>query len=251
MNADLLNHHLISERYFFPLRGSFPNPFWVDCGDARLACSYHRFNEQGKTLLHFHGNGEIVDDWLGIFPDFCQAIGCNLLLAEYRGYGQSIGTPELGKMLGDVSTIINALALPESQLVVFGRSVGSIFALEAVARFPQISGLVIESGIADVLERLLLRVTPAELGATMPELQKVVTAALDHQQKMATFKGKVLVLHTQNDGIVAVEHGLQLYEWAGGEKDMRIFERGNHNDIMFENAPEYFHLIAGFIRSIP
>ncbi len=250
MVADLLNHHLIAERYFFPLRGDFPDPFWVDCGDAQLACSYHRLFEQGPTLLHFHGNGEIVDDWLNIFPPFCREVGCNLLLVEYRGYGQSTGTPELGKMLTDVRCVISQLAIPEEKLIVFGRSVGSIFAMEAVARYPHSAGLIIESGIADVLERLLLRVTPAELGVSVDELQQVVNENLDHRKKMSAYQGAVLVLHTEHDDIVAVKHGRQLYEWAAGRKEMKIFQRGSHNDILFENAREYFHIIKHFMATL-
>ncbi len=250
MNYNVLNHHLIAERYFFPLRGQFKDPFWIDCGDAQLACSYHHFNEQGKTLLHFHGNGEIVDDWLEVFPAFCKAIGCNLLLAEYRGYGQSSGNPELGKMLDDVAIIIEALALPESQLIVFGRSVGSIFAVEAVSRYPAIGGLVIESGIADVRERLLLRVSPDEIGVTMADFDRVVDESLNHQKKLAGYPGPVLILHTQHDGIVAVDHAKQLYQWVRGRKEINIFEHGNHNDIMFENAREYFSIIHDFIATL-
>ncbi len=250
MGSELLNHHLISERYFFPLRGTFPDPFWIDCGDARLACSYHEVAPQARTLIHFHGNGEIVDDWLAILPDFCRTVGCNLLLAEYRGYGQSSGRPELGKILADVPIVIEALRQPPSQLIVFGRSVGSICALEAVARYPEIAGLIIESGIADVLERLLIRVSPAELGVTMSELRNAVAENLDHQVKMAAYPGPVLVLHTRHDSLVDVSHAERLYDWAGGGKDIRIFARGNHNDIMMENAREYFRSVTDFIGGL-
>ena len=94
-------------------------------------------------------------------------MGWDLLLAEYRGYGGSTGEPLLGRMLDDVEAVLRAAGPPE-RLVVFGRSVGSLFALEAVARCPGVAGLVLESAIADPLERLLLRVTPRELGVTPP-----------------------------------------------------------------------------------
>lgn len=35
----ILDHSLISERYFLPRDGNFKNIFWVDCGDAQLACN--------------------------------------------------------------------------------------------------------------------------------------------------------------------------------------------------------------------
>lgn len=250
MANDILNHHLISERYFFPRQGGFPDPFWVDCGDAKLACSYHEINSQAKTLIHFHGNGEIVDDWRGDFVRQIQQLGCHVFLAELRGYGQSSGRPQLGHMLDDVVPTIEALGKPERELIFFGRSVGSIFAIEAASRFPQAAGLIIESGVADVLERLLLRVQPPELGCTAAELKNVVDMHLNHKQKMAAYTGPLLVMHTRNDGLVDVSHGQRLYDWAGGRRQLKIFPHGNHNDIMFANAREYFCLIADFVSSL-
>ncbi len=248
--ADVLNHRLISERYFFPRDGSFVAPFWVDCGDAKLACSYHEIDPAAKTLIHFHGNGEIVDDWQGDFVSLIQQMGCNVFLAELRGYGQSTGEPQLGKMVDDVVATVAALSRPANELIFFGRSVGSIFAIQAAAQFPQAAGLILESGVADVLERLLLRVEPSELGVTAAEFEAEVDCKLNHQRKMAAFPGPVMVLHTQNDGLVDVSHGQRLYDWAVGEKKIKIFPQGNHNDIMYVNAREYFSLIAEFIAKV-
>lgn len=250
MAQDLLNHPLISERYFFPRPGSFPDPFWVDCGDARLACSYHEIDPDAKILVHFHGNGEIVDDWQGDFLTLIQQMGCNCFLAELRGYGQSSGIPQLGKMLDDVVPTIEALARPVSELIFFGRSVGSLFAIEAAYRYPQAAGLVLESGVADVLERLLLRVSPSELGVNPDGLRAAVEERLDHRLKLAAYPGPLLVMHTRHDGLVDVSHGQRLYEWGKGLRQLEIFERGNHNDIMFVNARSYFSHLADFLSNL-
>ena len=247
---NILDHVLISERYFFPREGCFENPFWVDCGDARLACSYHEIDPAAKTLIHFHGNGEIVDDWQGDFVTLVQKMGCNCFLAELRGYGQSTGKPQLGKMLEDVVPTIEALQRPESELIFFGRSVGSIFAIEAAAKFPQAAGLILESGVADVLERLLLRVHASEIGVSVVKFETEVKRNLDHQGKMMEYPGPVLVMHTQNDGLVDVSHGRRLYDWAAGRKTLKIFPQGNHNDIMYVNAREYFGALATFIADL-
>jgi len=229
MTKEILNHRLISERYFFPRQGAFADPFWVECGDARLACSYHELDPQAKTLVHFHGNGEIVDDWQGDFVTLVQQLGCNVFLAELRGYGQSSGAPQLGKMLDDVVPTIEALGRPASELILFGRSVGSIFAIEAAERYPEVAGMVIESGVADVLERLLLRVHPQELGCTAEELVAAVSESLNHQQKMAAYPGPLLVMHTQYDGLVDVSHGQRLYESIGTSKKRWVFSGAKHN----------------------
>ncbi len=248
--ANILDHPLISERYFFPRDGYFKNPFWVNCSDAQLACSYHEIDPVAKTVVHFHGNGEIVDDWQGDFVTLIQQMGCNCFLAELRGYGQSTGQPQLGKMVADVVPTIEALQRPASELIFFGRSVGSIFAIEAAAKFPQAAGLILESGVADVLERLLLRVSAAELGVSVDEFAVEVDSRLNHQLKMMRYSGPTLVLHTQNDGLVDVSHGQRLYDWAAGEKRLKIFPQGNHNDIMYVNAREYFGLVAEFISAV-
>ena len=246
----ILNHPLISERYFFPRCGHLSQPFWVDCGDAQLACSYHEVDPVAKTLIHFHGNGEIVDDWQGDFVAIIQKMGFNVFLAELRGYGQSTGDPQLGKMLSDVVPTVEALQRPAGDLIFFGRSVGSIFALEAAARFPEAAGLIIESGVADVKERLLLRVSPQELGVSVSEFESEITEKLNHKKKMTSYSGPALVLHTRNDGLVDVSHGQRLYDWAGGEKTLKIFPYGNHNDIMIVNVREYFSLLMQFLTSL-
>ncbi|MFO7765885.1 MAG: alpha/beta hydrolase [Pelovirga sp.] len=247
---ELLNHPLISQRYFFPRRGRLSDPFMIDVEGAQLACYYHEVDPHAKTLVHFHGNGEIVADWLDGFVESIAQAGCNCFLAEYRGYGSSTGTPQLGQMLEDVSATITALRRPAAELIIFGRSVGAIFALEAVRLFPQVAGLVIESGIADVRERLLLRVHPQELGVDLPEFDSVVAACLDQQRKLATYSGPVLIMHTRNDGLVSAQHAEKLYQWASGPRELKIFPYGNHNDIMFINAREYFSTLERFIGSL-
>lgn len=233
MFNSLLNHALISERYFSPRPGSCRELFWIDCGDVRLACFYRQVDTAAGTLVHFHGNGEIIDDYLDDFVDLVAQMGWNCLLVEYRGYGLSTGRPELGKMLADVPKAILALGQHPERMVFFGRSVGSIFALEAVARFPEAAGLVLESGIADLLERLLLRIDPQELGVGLAELEAVVNAHCNHQEKLRNYAGPVLVLHANRDSLVEVSHGERLYQWAAGKKRLLRFARGDHNDVMY------------------
>jgi PhoPQ-activated pathogenicity-related protein len=57
-------------------------------------------------------------------------------------------------------------------------------------------------------------------------------------------------MHTQHDGLVDVSHGQRLYDWVPGRKELKIFPHGNHNDIMYVNAREYFKLLAGFVGSL-
>lgn len=246
----ILDHPLISERYFFPRTERFENPFWVETGGVRLGCYFHRPHPGAKILVHFHGNGEIVADYLGDFVSVIEWLGCNCFLAEFRGYGMSTGTPFLGRMLDDVEPLIRAIGRPEQELILFGRSVGSLFAIHAASLFPHVAGLILESAVADPLERLLLRISPQELGTSAAAFEAEAAARLDHQSKMESYAGPTLVMHTRHDGLVDVSHGERLYHWAGGRKSLKIFPLGNHNDIMAVNAREYFAAVQDFVLSL-
>lgn len=246
--VDLLNHPLIAARYFYPTRVAPSSRLDVEVDGAVLSCGWHPVDDDAPTLVFFHGNGETVASWQGIINRPINAMGWNLLLAEYRGYGASTGKPLLGQLLDDVPAIIEAAGSPE-QLVVMGRSVGSLFAAEAVKQFPQLAGLILESGIADSLERVEMRVTREELGGTAEEFE-AMRARLDQRPKLAGYSGPTLVLHTRGDDLVPVSHGQRLAEWAGGPTTLRVFDEGDHNTLLWANLDEYFETLAAFLASV-
>ncbi len=250
MTTELLNHPLIAERYFFPRPERIAEPYWVEAAGARLACFSHRAHPGAKTLVHFHGNGETVADYLDGFVDGVYALGLNLFLAEFRGYGMSTGSPSLGRMLDDVEPLIRAVGCPVEEMVLFGRPVGSLFAIHGASLFPEVGGLILESAVADPLERLLLRIAPWELDCTAEELAAAVAERLDHRGKLAAYRGPLLVMHTRNDELVELSHGERLYRWAGGKKHLHVFPRGNHNNILAVNAREYFSLVQNFVAGL-
>jgi pimeloyl-ACP methyl ester carboxylesterase len=246
----LLDHPIISQRYFFPRPDVPRDPFWVDCPGARLACCCHLVDQKLPTIVHFHGNGEVVADYLDGFPQLLEQIGCNCFLAEFRGYGGSTGIPQLGKMLEDVEQTIRSIQAPTEKLILFGRSVGSLFAIKAAEIFPNAAGLILESAIADPLERLLLRLHPEELGVSAKELALSVKKAIDIRGILKKFTQPSLIMHTRHDGLIDVSHAEQLVQWCAGPTRLKIFSSGSHNDIMFVNSREYFDEIKTFVASL-
>lgn len=250
MTDPILDHQLLTARYFYPYPNHFEDPFFVQGQGFRLGCRYLHVSDEYPTIIHFHGNGETVADYLGDFEASISGMKTNLILAEFRGYGMSDGEPCLVNMLEDVQLVVEASGVSPGQIIFFGRSLGSLYALHGVYLYPQAAGLIIESGLADLLERILVRVEPYQIGATMESLRSAVDQHFNQKLKIEGFTGRTLILHTRNDDLVNVSHGERLYEWAREPKETLIFERGNHNNIMAVNSQAYFKAVERFIVSL-
>jgi len=252
--ASLLDHPLVTSRYFFPRRASLEAPFVVPTRDGyRLACYRAMTHPGALTVLHFHGNAEIVADYVPGVADTFSSFGVNVVFAEYRGYGGSTGTPSVGAMLDDANTVFRAIGVPADRVVAFGRSLGSLFAVEIAARNPSLAGLVLESGIADPLEPELLRVTPEDVGLTPEAFRAEVDARVNQQDKLRGYTGPLLVLHTAGDRLIPVSHAERAFSWGGGrpeDKALVVFERGDHGSIYPENRREYLERVGMFLAKV-
>ena len=249
MKNSILNHPIISERYFFPRFEQFNNPYFIDCNNVKLACYYQNNNPNAKTVIYFHGNGEEVADYIDFFPQMFDKAGYNILLFGFRGYGMSTGKAALVDILFDVECVIKKLNIPQNNIIFYGRSVGTIYAVHAVSVFTNAYALILESGIADVKERIMMRISsPSEINSSENELQQEFETYFNTEKKLSVFKGKSLVLHTINDQLVDVNHGKQLYNFLNEPKKLHLFERGDHNTILAINDNEYFSIVFDFLN---
>jgi hypothetical protein len=77
MTNHLLDHPLLSARSFFPLDAGFADPFFVEGEGFRLGSHCRRISADAPTVIHFHGNGETVADYVGAFDEWIAALGAN------------------------------------------------------------------------------------------------------------------------------------------------------------------------------
>ncbi|MHB8900630.1 MAG: alpha/beta hydrolase, partial [Thermoguttaceae bacterium] len=233
----ILDHPAISGRYLFPQPRYVDDPFMVEVAGARLAC-YRRIIDPDKlTMLHFHGNGEAVADYVPDMADIFADLGLNSLFVEYREYGASTGQARLVAMLGDGEAAIKAAGITPERTIAFGRSIGSLYAIELVHRQPAIAGLILESGIADASERFLTYADLTAAGVSEGNVVAEVKRHFNHKEKLSKYKNSLLILHTENDGLIDISHAERNYKWAGSaQKRLVRFPSGNHNTIFGINA---------------
>ncbi|MCA9179316.1 MAG: alpha/beta hydrolase [Planctomycetales bacterium] len=251
MPNSLLDHPAISGRYLFPQARRIPQPFVVQVEGAELACHRHVSDPNWPTLVHFHGNGEAVADYVPMFANAYIGLGLNLLLVEYRDYGDSTGEAQLAAMLGDGEAALHAAAVAPERAIVFGRSIGSLYALELARRQPNIAGLVLESGIADPAERFLTYADLEGAGISEEEVQRETRRLFNHQEKLNQYARPLLVLHAEHDSLVEISHAERNFRWAAsGRKRLVRLPRGDHNTIFSANIQQYMDELRDFVESV-
>lgn len=112
----LLDHPSISGKYLFPQNRKLKRPFVVRVNNVELACFQRIVDNSGFTLIHFHGNGEAVADYVPFMADVFEDMGLNQLFVEYRAYGGSSGEAKLVAMLADGEAVMQSAGISESDV---------------------------------------------------------------------------------------------------------------------------------------
>jgi pimeloyl-ACP methyl ester carboxylesterase len=257
MTDSVIDHPLLTEKYFFPrpddVEGDGVFEITAADGESMLRCwrSAPHDPAKARTVVFWHGNGEVVADYAPGFAEILNNFGVNVVLAEYRGYGASGGDPCISAILDDAEATFQALGLPEERVIVYGRSLGSFCALELAQRHPKLGGVLLDSSIADVVERILMRVTPEDVDLSLPELEAEVYVRCDHEAKLRSYLGPLLVVHAANDSMVDVSHAERLHAWGGGkDKQLILFHNSDHNSVMSEDREAYFAAVGAFLKRL-
>ena len=213
--------------------------------DVTIGGRFYAASPQGPTILFFHGNGEIVEDYADLGVAFTRT-GINFMPVDYRGYGRSTGKPGVTGMMRDCHFIFDYAKgfLRERDitgpLIVMGRSLGSASALELAASYgSEIRGLVIESGFAFALPLLRL------LGVSTADLKITEEDGFNNVAKIKKYEGPVLIIHAEKDHIIPFADGTALFEACpSARKDFLEIKRANHNNILQYGINEYFRKIG-------
>jgi alpha-beta hydrolase superfamily lysophospholipase len=216
----------------------------------KIGCRFYTKGLDCPSLLYFHGNGEIVDDYDWSAP-FYNRIGVNLFVADYRGYGFSDGTPTISNMIKDSHQIFKEFSKIVEQygfrksVFVMGRSLGSIPAIEVVYHYQNdVQGLIIESGSANNFRYFFDSLIPSNnpiLSDDSKFLNKV---------KLRSISKPTLIIHAEHDTLVPLKEGKELYDNSAA-KDKRFLKIPNaeHNNLMIVGEKQYFKAIEEFVKT--
>ncbi len=199
---------------------------------------------KGRTVLFCHGNAGNISHRLDKLLKF-NGIGLNVLLFDYRGYGQSEGNPTEAGTYADAEAAYRYLSetkkIPATQIILYGESLGCAVAVEMARRHPA-AALILESPFTSTVE-MAKRVFP-----WLP-VDWIVRYKYDNLSKIPQIHIPSLIMHSPQDEIVPFEMGIKLYKAASGPK--KFFElTGGHNDGYAVTGKRYTTAIRNFLEHL-
>jgi fermentation-respiration switch protein FrsA (DUF1100 family) len=196
------------------------------------------------TVLFLHGNAGNIShrfDKLAVL----RALGADVLIVDYRGFGRSTGRPNESGTYRDADAayehLTGARAIEPRRLVLYGESLGAAVAVDLAAR-EAVGGLIMESAFTSAVEvgRELFPFLPAGL---------LVRNRYDSIAKIGKVRAPVLLLHSRDDEFFGWHHPRRLYEAARPPK--RLIElRGGHNDAFLVSGTAFTAALKAFFADI-
>jgi len=206
-------------------------------------------SENVPTLIYFHGNAGNMGFRLQNAAEMYARVGINILMMDYRGYGNSSGIPsEKGIMIDAEKVVQYASSHPKlinSPLICFGRSLGGAVSVAIAAQYPDlVKGLILENtflSISKMVDRLLPYVSILK--------PLVLRINWNSEKSIENLTQPILFIAGERDELVPHSHMVKLFNSATSSlfKDWYPVNTGTHNDTWVRAGSEYYKRMLQFI----
>jgi len=193
------------------------------------------------AILYCHGNGEDVSSVGPFAADLSKALQASVFVFDYRGYGNSEGTPNEAGCIADGSAaqewLASKMQMDKSNVVVWGRSLGSGVAC-AMAAQNGARALILESSFTSMPDI-------ASLHYPWLPVRWIMKNRYDNLSRIKRYKGVVFQSHGTEDTLIPIALAKALFDAAPERK--RWFEfQGGHNDAP---PPDFYQRVADYLKS--
>ena len=211
------------------------------------------------TILWFHGNGGNIGHRVGDLALISRRLGVNSFIFDYRGYGRSEGEPSESGVYRDARAALDYLSSrsdvdPEG-IVFFGRSLGTAVAVELAEDLAEdlaeaLAGDKTPYGMILVSPLTTLKDMARALHPLLP-LHLLVGSRFDSLSRIGNIHCPLLVIHGENDEIIPLEQGRELFEAANSPKRFLSLPATGHNDSFSGSGAELWQSLDNFLASLP
>lgn len=200
-------------------------------------------NERG-TVMFFHGNAGNISHRSESIKIF-NLLGLSVFIFDYRGYGESEGSPTIYGVNRDAVMAWEWLQKNKGSenIVVFGRSLGGAIALQFIKNVnPPVKALILESTFSSLAD-----MTGVDFISRAVRL--LVTDAWNSADTARNLTVKTLCVHSPDDDVVPYRLGKRLFDTVVSQKSF-LEIRGDHNYGFMESMPDYANGLNEFLNKV-
>lgn len=235
---------LVSDRLLFqPEHGSRHDPAGavrIPLEGGETLAVLHWPNPAARwTLWYFHGNAEDLGD---IAPRLqaLHAAGFGVFACEYPGYGRSGGRPSEKSVYAGTAAALRYLrevrGVRVENVVLYGSSLGGGPAVDLAARAP-VAGLVLQGAFTSAYR-------------VMTRWPLLPFDKFENLRKMPAVRCPVLIMHGEQDEVVAFRHAEELFAAAPLKKKFFRVPTAGHNDFVRVAGPDYWRTLQEFAAGL-
>ena len=193
------------------------------------------------VILFCHGNAGNISHRLESIQIF-HRLGLDVFIFDYRGYGQSEGTPTEHGTYRDAEAawryLIEERQVNPNEIVVFGRSLGGAVA-SWLAQSQTPEALILESTFTSLPD------IAATVYPYIP-VRLLLRFKYNTAEYLARINCPLLIVHSRDDEIMPFSHGRQLFEMAKEPKKF-LEITGTHNEGFITSGKYYEEGLNAFI----
>jgi pimeloyl-ACP methyl ester carboxylesterase len=189
-----------------------------------------------KAVIYFGGNSELITHrqsfFENVFSDY------SIYLIDYRGYGNSEGSPSESVLFSDALAIYDQVSAQHDAISAYGRSLGTGVAVYLAAHRP-LQKLILLTPYDSIVE-------VAQGLYPMFPIRYLIKDRFDSASLAAQIRIPVLITSAENDREIPLKHTLALKQsFTGAPVEYQMITGAAHNDII--DFPQYRLAVEEFI----
>ncbi len=191
---------------------------------------------KSRAVIYFGGNSELITHRQAFFESVFS--GYSVYLINYRGYGNSAGSPSESRLFSDALAIYDQIITQHESVIGYGRSLGS--------------GVAVYLAVNRPLDKLIL-LTPydsiAEIGQRlypMFPVRHLIKDRFDSASRAGEIEIPVLITSAELDREIPLQHTLALKQrFKRSPIEYLMIMGAAHNDIV--DFPAYRAAVEKFL----
>ena len=200
-------------------------------------------DSNNPTVLYCHGNAGNISGRMETIR-LLHDLGLNVFIFDYRGYGQSEGSPSEQGTYNDALAAWNYLrfdqGLESDNIIVMGRSLGGSIASWLGARKSP-AALIVESTFTSAAD------LANEIYPWLP-VRQLIKYEYRTKNYIRKVKVPIFMAHSREDQVVPFQHGEALFKIAPDPKNF-VELRGSHGTGFLDSGKKYREALQQFLET--